>query len=419
MSNDTTLALLDNFRARVPGATDEIIKLEFYNTVDELAREALRVAAPVDVDADPADWLDSAQWVPNYQAILHGTLYRLYAHIGKPWSNPDLANQHFGLYTTYLDLARTEAADGPVTALTRLMSAVRVLVPFARDAGIEFELFGVVNQVRMDALALDELDGTDPDTTTWLTAAQYADAYQALYHGLLGRMYSQGGKPWADPDLAQLHTQKFLIELNQLRSNSHDEQDTALERLMNDLRVKLPSARDDVIKQEIYSAADEFFKTSGVWREEITFPVTTTSLIYDIESEETYAKIHRLVRVTTDDDTPLPINAIMKVPHEVTLRYYPAVADTYIATVQLTIGEPVDSEGFPHIPTWAYDQYRESLLDGTLGRMMSQLSKPWSNDRMSTYHLRRFRNAMAQARVDGQRTFLQGAQAWSFPRGWR
>lgn len=419
MSNDTTLALLDNFRARVQGATDEVIKLEFYNTVDELAREALRVSAPVDVDADPADWLDSAQWVPNYQVILHGTLYRLYVQPGKPWSNPDLAKQHFDLYTTYLDLARTEAADGPVTALTRLMNAVRILVPFARDAGIEFELFGVVNQIRLDALALEELDGTDPDPTTWLTAAQYADAYQALYHGLLGRMYSQGGKPWANPDQAVLHTQKFQMELQQLRSTSHDEQDTALERLMNDLRVKLPSARDEVIQQEIYAAADEFFKRSGVWREEIPFAVNTTDLVYDIESEETYAKIHRLLYVTTDDDTPLPVRATMKVPHEVTLKVAPAASDIYLATVQLTIGEPVNSAGFPSIPTWALDQYREAFMDGTLGRMMAQISKPWGNERMSTYHLRRFRNAMAEAKVDGQRTFLQGAQAWNYPQGWR
>jgi hypothetical protein len=50
-------ALMDVFRSRLPGAPDGLIKLELYNTVDEVAREALRTTHPDDVDADPATWL--------------------------------------------------------------------------------------------------------------------------------------------------------------------------------------------------------------------------------------------------------------------------------------------------------------------------------------------------------------------------
>jgi hypothetical protein len=230
-------------------------------------------------------------------------------------------------------------------------------------------------------------------------------------------LYSQPSKPWADGAAYELHQKQFELELDLIRGTSHAEQDIALERLMNDLRIRLPGARDEVIKQELFAAADEFFKISGVWREEVPFAVTTSATTYDIESEESFAQVHRLLKVVNGDDTP--IYATMAVPSEVTLRDEPSVAATWTATVLLTIGQHVDSNGYPVIPTWLFEQFRESFLDGVLGRMMSQIAKPYTNERMSTYHLRRFRNAIAQARADAQRTFLVGAQNWQYPGGWR
>jgi hypothetical protein len=636
----TTDAILDNCRAKLNGAADGLIKLELYNAVDELCREALREPAPVGVDATPDTWLASeALFVENYQVLLHGTLYRMYVQLGKPWSQPELGKVHLDLYTQYLDLARTEAAAGTTTAYARLLAAVRVLFPFVRDAGIDLELFGVVNQVRLDALGLDELDGTDSDVSTWLTIPQYGECYQALYQGLLSRLYSQTGKPWANAEQAQLHAAKFLAEIDQLRAEqadtpatayarlvaavkvalpfvrdeavklelfgvvnqvrldalgldeldgtnpdvttwltaaqygeayqvlyagvlarlysqvtkpwanpdqaqaqsaayfmaldqlrteqadapttayarivaaikvqlpfardeaikleifntinkirteaymidaltgtettttswltttqygdaynailhgalarlysqpskpwadaaayeihnnqytaeldllrgtSHAVQASSLERLMNDLRVRLPGARDEVTKQELFAAADELFKLAGVWREEIIFPVNTEDTLYELESEESYARIHRLLKVVNADD--IPVYAVMKLPSEVTFSVEPSAEVDYTAHVMLTLDEHVDSDGYPHIPTWVMEQYRETLLDGVLGRMMSQIAKPYTNERMSTYHLRRFRNAIAQARTDAARTYLHGAQNWQFPRGWR
>jgi hypothetical protein len=529
MSNATVDALLDNLRAKLPSVGDDLIKLELYNTIDELCREALRVAAPVDVDADPADWLDSSLWVEHYQVLLHGTMYRMYSQLKKPWSDPDLAKSRFDLYQTYLDLARTEASAGQTTAYARLIAAVRVLVPFARDAALDLELFGVVNTVRLEALGLDELDGTDPDQANWLTAAQYGEAYQALYHGLLGRMYSQIGKSWANPDAAQQHTARFLSEIDALRTEQSDapataydrlvhaikvqlpfvrdeavklelyntinkirlealrttalegtetdptdwltteqysqaynaiyhgtlarlyaqpskpwadgtavvlhetkysaeldlirgeEADapaTALDRLVGNLVIRLPGAREEVLKMEIFAVLDELFRTTNMWQESIPFDTVLNQKEYEIEPEEDVATIVRLMHVKNTND--LPVGAYFQMLDSTLVLFNdPPAAEEWSVTVALTVSEPTNAEGYPRYPYWVLDRYLDSIMDGVLGRMMSQISKPYYNERMSVYHLRRWRNLMAQVRSDVLHKHVNDAQAWNFPRGWR
>lgn len=191
-----------------------------------------------------------------------------------------------------------------------------------------------------------------------------------------------------------------------------------LTRLLDMCRIRLPGTLDAPIRFELFSALDEFFRRSNIWQEDIDFDVLAGETCYEIDPEEIpVAKIVRLLSVKNADE--IPLNATMATPGEIILASEPPAAGVYTAKVSLTVKDPVDANDYPRMPEWIMQQYREGLLDGVLGRMMSQVGKPYSNERMSIYHLRRFRNVMAQATKDAQHANVHGANAWQYPRGWR
>ena len=190
-----------------------------------------------------------------------------------------------------------------------------------------------------------------------------------------------------------------------------------LTRLMNALRMRLPGALDPAIRYELFAVCDELFTRSDIWQEAIPFTTTVGETFYEIEPEMTNSKIVRLIRVENDAETP--ISATMANIGEVTLAFEPSVEADYTAFCSITVKDPTDSNDYPRFPVWILERYREGLFDGVMGRMMSQPMKPYANERMSIYHLRRFRNVMAQATKDAQHTHVRGANAWIYPRGWR
>jgi hypothetical protein len=188
------------------------------------------------------------------------------------------------------------------------------------------------------------------------------------------------------------------------------------DRLMKDARIRLPGATDDAIRLELFSVLDEFFQDSNVWKEKIEFSVSATddtSTTYYIEPESV-ASLHRLKCV--ENSNGFGVAAVMKVPGEVTLMTPPSQDDTYTATVVLTVNDPVARDGYPEFPQWILNRYRMTLLDGLMGRMMSQPAKPFTNLQLGTYHMRRFRSAVAFASTESLRKHVANTQAWRFPR---
>jgi hypothetical protein len=183
-------------------------------------------------------------------------------------------------------------------------------------------------------------------------------------------------------------------------------------RFMNNARNRLPGALDPVTKQEFFATMFEFFSDSNCWREDVTFGVTPSSSFYEIEPDET-ASINRLMYIVNSGGAP--INGLMKTPGEITLQHAPASTDTYTATVALNVTDPTDRNSYPQFPDWILNKYNNELLDGLLGRMMSQPAKPYSSERLSIFHTRKFRAAVAKAKVEANHANLYGAQAWRFP----
>lgn len=191
---------------------------------------------------------------------------------------------------------------------------------------------------------------------------------------------------------------------------------TDMTRLMTDLRVRLPGALDNVIQQEMFATVDEFMKHTNAWQEGI--PVAQQA------NEDTYelvptgpSLINRLMGLL--NSSKLPVAATMSEPGTIVLRTMPSQTDTLTATVALTVVDPVDNEKYPQFPAWILGKYRDAFFDGILGRMMSQPAKPYANQQLAVYHTRRWRGAMATAKVEVQRNNLFRAQAWNYPQGFR
>ena len=412
MANATTNAILDNIRARLPGIPDDAAKLELFNTVDELAREALRTTAPTNVDAEPDTWLSSDLWVPNYAVVLEGTLARLYAQVNKPWFSGELAKVHSDRYMVLLGLARQEASGSPATVYDRLLANLRVQIPMARDAALRLEIYNTVDKIRREALRLAPLTGAETDPATWLPSDKWDDCYQAILHGALARFFSQTGNPWANPQMAAAQLQLFVTELELVRNEAASSAAYEFDKIMDMARARLPGARDNLIKLEFVAVMAEFFQQSNCWREDITLKVIPGKTEYDLFPTQV-ASIVRLLEVR--DTNNLRISATM--PEVGTLKLFssPSQETTYTVTVALSIDAPVDRDGMPVFPNWFLQKYSYDLLDGLCARMMSQLAKPYTQPQLAASHRRLFMSAINVARAEAMHEQTYQGQRWSFP----
>lgn len=195
-------------------------------------------------------------------------------------------------------------------------------------------------------------------------------------------------------------------------------------RLMNNAIIRLPGAIESVLQQELFSTMDEFFKKSNVWNEDIDIAIPgmdPANTIYEVTPTGP-ALIDKLLWVfevptSTSIGRGPGVAAYMSVPGELTLRTQPSSDVTYRVTVALTVQDPTLRNGYVTFPAWVLAKYRECILDGLLGRMMSQPGKPYTNTQMSVFHMRKFRQSTASARVEWTRSNTYRAQAWAFPGG--
>lgn len=184
-------------------------------------------------------------------------------------------------------------------------------------------------------------------------------------------------------------------------------------RLMDNLRVRLPGAVDTALQMELFNALTEFFMGSNIWRENIEIYVVPDVTNYDLTPMGN-AKVVRLMSV--EDNNKFPVSAsIDLITQELALAQAPANAATYVAQVALSVDDPVDKEGYPQFPAWVLSVYQSDIIDGVLARMMSQPAKPYSNTQLAIYHERRFASAIAMARAEAQRRYVYGGQTWRFP----
>lgn len=200
------------------------------------------------------------------------------------------------------------------------------------------------------------------------------------------------------------------------------------DQLMNQARIKLVGASDAGLKGELYEVLSEFFNDSSCWTQNLTVPYVAQVQSYPIQPVE--GQIIRLVGVTDWGTTvpPIPsvpnpntsfVPALMPDVGTLVLMQAPIVAGYYQVTVVANVSLPTTRDQMPIAPSWVLPVWHVGILDGLLGKMLAQPGKSYANDKQSAYHLRRFRDAIARARISKLRANTNGSAAWRYPQQFR
>lgn len=405
--------VIDNCRVRCLGVRDSAIKMELFNTAQKLRAEALELAPLTDSDTTPAQWLPSNWWDDAYLALLHGTLMGLYLQGGKPYASAELAKASHDRFVAELDLLRVHESADPTSTYARLIDSLRVQAIGARTSAIEGEIYHTADQLRREALQLGYIAEVDVDTpANWIPSDKWEQCYPALFHGALSRLLLQSGKPYFNAEVAKVHAVAYEREVSTLRSEVASDATDTIDRVMDNLRTRLPGARDATLRLELFNTVVDFFEQTNVWTEELTVTVTAGDLEYELVPTGVCA-ISRLMEVK--DENGYPINASMPEIGTLLLASDPGGTKTYTVKLALTVDDPTDRDGYPQMPEWLWDRYSDAFQEGVLGRMMSHIAKPYSSERMAIYHLRNFSGAITKARSEGVRGNRFRTQSWRFP----
>ena len=197
-------------------------------------------------------------------------------------------------------------------------------------------------------------------------------------------------------------------------------QERDFERMMNQARIKLPGSSDAGLKGELFDAIKEFVDDSNIWDEWIDVAIVPQTRDYSIVPSHG-GMITRLVTVLDPNCITLPAFLPHIRPPGAILQLVWPQNNPYTAkalvTKQVTL--PTTRGDVPDAPDWLLPMYEQQILDGLLGRMMTQQSKSYSNETQGTYHLKRFRDGIQVAKTAKARGNVQGGQAWRFPRQFR
>lgn len=413
-------ALMDNIRVKAPGSVDDAIHIELFNVIDELHRtETLPISAPA--GSAPTGWLSSAEYVEYQQLLLDGVLARLLGQFGKPYAQPELAGVHLQRYVAEGQRRRADKAaiESTTTAAlspdARFMQAILQQLPSARYSEVETVLFNVIEEMVFTDLPISKpVKGSPP--ASWLTAEQWDDFSTILNAGVLGYMYLQAGKPFAQPELGSAQIQRYKDLLWRARQDLVTSSATGdvVEELLDDLRMALPGARDGTIKRQLWQTIDEFCRTTNAYRHFIEVQLVEAVTIYNLVVSGA-----EILIVYQAAHSALSVQGSVYDNGQIALRASPTandVSEKLVVEVSLAplYGESGDATAW--LPRHLYDRHRGTIYEGVLSRMMLQIAKPYSNSVLGQYHGRRFRNGMAVARARVIADSEVSPQKWRFPK---
>lgn len=201
------------------------------------------------------------------------------------------------------------------------------------------------------------------------------------------------------------------------------------DQLMNLAKVKLVGSSDKGLAAEFFDVISEFLNGTSVWTQDCTVPYNNTNYVYPVSVGE--GQIIRLAGVwdwgpTVPSATQLAPNGTVFVPAllkddfaNIILKNVPNTTGYFNATLVCNTTLPVDKNMVPSGPDWLLPVHHLGLLDGLLGKMMTQPDKSYSDKVQGAYHLKRFRDAISRARAAKLQANTRGATAWQYPQGFR
>lgn len=187
-------------------------------------------------------------------------------------------------------------------------------------------------------------------------------------------------------------------------------------RILSDVRARCPGAQMTNVQAELFAYIRWFCSWTNVWTENIDVSIIPTETTYSIAPADG-GRIIRLLRLyNSTDPRQHPVGPVMmSIPGTLVLEFAPTLPATWVARVAKTVVDPTDADDTPVIPAWITGQYAEAFTNGTLGRLMIQPAKPYSNVQLGGYHTKLARAEACDARVEALKANLYGGQVWRFP----
>jgi len=186
------------------------------------------------------------------------------------------------------------------------------------------------------------------------------------------------------------------------------------DRLMDNLRVNLPGAIDNMIKMELWNTINDACREGHIWRETIDVPLTVDDNLYNPAPEGTEVVYAFGVSHASMDVSGIVFsNGTLVLPRSPSLAEVetPLFMDAAL-TPAMEVG--ADIEGL--IPADMWSKHHQMWVEGVTGRMMGHPAKPYSNPSLAAYHLRAYKGLLARAAKEVRTGGRIGAQAWRFPR---
>src|SRR5215207_1091745 len=186
------------------------------------------------------------------------------------------------------------------------------------------------------------------------------------------------------------------------------------DRLMNDLQVRLPGVTVNAIRLELWNMLDDFCREGLAWRETIQVPLTAGVSEYAITPAGT-----NIVRVYNVDHASLDLTGVLYDFGVLVFKTSPTVSDAgapayVVAALAPAITQGADVENL--VPEDMWSKFHRVFLKGTLGLLMAQPAKPYSNPQLAAFHWRGYLSDRAVARRGADTNEIPGAQIWAFPR---
>lgn len=200
----------------------------------------------------------------------------------------------------------------------------------------------------------------------------------------------------------------------------------AINRLVTNLMLQLPGSIPGTLKLEVFNAVSTLCREGNIWQETQNFNTKVGKQVYEVTPTIPDAYYSQLLNLEAFDPsdptglttTPTPIEAwIDSSTTGLYLRMVPTEVQRLRGTFAVVPRATDDVDQYPAIPEEFWDKYFDAIREGVLSYMMAHSAKPYSNERLSIFHGRRFKAATSMAKNDLYNGTVRGGQNWSFPQG--
>lgn len=187
--------------------------------------------------------------------------------------------------------------------------------------------------------------------------------------------------------------------------NSYLGDDPGITRLLDNVQGIVPAVLLPIARMAAWNTIEEFY-TRSTWRREwVTWCMPPQATEVDFNPYDGDWLVAWLL-----DYDGLTFGMVKPPAKLIDLQCSPPGERTGRALLALKPSS-FDSEFDPLL----FQQWFETILDGTLYRLYLQPAKPYSNPQMAQYHGKMYRAGCQRARSVAQLNYTDGPGRWSFP----